>query len=332
MDHSIKIKFSDGETFAFRGDEYVSVLQSAENAGLTLAKDCEMGDCQTCKCRLAVGEVELDELAFDTLEEAEQACGAMLSCVSLPRSDIEVDMPYSRADLLAKRKLTAKIKHIETLSARTIKLTLILTGGARIKFHPGQYVNLTYEGVTRSYSMSNSDRDEQELEFYIALLDDGEMSTKLRAVNAGTSITVEGPQGVFYLRQASDPIVMIAGGTGISPILSMLRSLQSNGKQSQSILLCYGANTLDDLSARTALNQLQEYFSNLEVRYAAVSGSAADVAQGHATSLLDVDELVGSQVYLCGPPAMVQAARTLAATATTSDIKIYAEEFIPSAK
>jgi benzoate/toluate 1,2-dioxygenase reductase subunit len=332
MDHSIKIKFSDGETFAFRGDEYVSVLQSAETAGLTLAKDCEMGDCQTCKCRLAAGEVELDELAFDTLEEDEQASGAMLSCVSLPRSDIEVEMPYSRADLLTTRKLTAKIKHIEALSTRTIKLTLVLTGGARLKFHPGQYVNLTCDGVTRSYSMSNSDRDEQELEFYIALLDDGEMSTKLRAANAGTSITVEGPQGVFYLRQASDPIVMIAGGTGISPMLSMLRSLKSDGKQNQNILLCYGANTFDDLSARPALNQLKEHFPNLEVRYAAVSDSAADVTQGHATSLLEADELVGCQVYLCGPPAMVQAARNLAAKATTADMLIYAEEFIPSAK
>jgi benzoate/toluate 1,2-dioxygenase reductase subunit len=332
MDHSIKIRFSDGETFAFQGNAYVSVLQSAETAGLTLAKDCEMGDCQTCKCRLTAGDVELDELAFDTLEEDEQASGAILSCVSLPRSNIEVDMPYARADLLRSRKLTATVKHIESLSTRTMKLTLLLAGGARLQFHPGQYVNLTCDGITRSYSMSSSDREEQELEFYIALLDDGEMSAKLREIDAGTSIAVEGPQGVFYLRQSLDPIVMIAGGTGISPMLSMLRSLKSDGKQDQNILLCYGANTLDDLSARPALEQLQEYFPNLEIRYAAVSDTTSDVTKGHATSLINADELADCQVYLCGPPAMIQAARTLASTATTSAAHIYAEEFIPSEK
>ncbi|MCJ7872302.1 2Fe-2S iron-sulfur cluster binding domain-containing protein [Phaeobacter sp. J2-8] len=293
MDHSIKIKFSDGEIFAFRGDEYVSVLQSAEIAGLTLAKDCEMGDCQTCKCRLAAGEVELDELAFDTLEEDEQASGAMLSCVSLPRSDIEVDMPYARADLLRPRRLTAKVENIEYLSARTVKLTLRLTGGTRLEFRPGQYVNLTCDGVTRSYSMSNPDRDDRDLEFHIALLDDGDMSAKLRAIAVGASIGVEGPQGIFYLRKIPGPIVMIAGGTGIAPMLSMLRSLEADGKQDQKILLCYGANTLDDLCARPALRQLQEQFPNLDVRYAAVSDAAADVTQGYATSILSADEACG---------------------------------------
>lgn len=331
MEHRINIRFSDGETFQCKGDEFTPILVSAEAAGLTLAKDCEMGDCQTCKCKLVAGDVRLDDFAYDTLEDEEVSSGAMLSCVSLPLSDVTVEMPYSRADLLPKRTAKAKIQLIEPLGPRAIRLVLNLTEGKVLSFNSGQYVNLECDGVTRSYSMANARQNGRELEFHIALLDDGVMSARLRFARVGDSVTIHGPHGVFYLRNSEAPITMVAGGTGVGPMLSMLKSLIAEGRENHEITLCYGANTPEELGAREELLALRTQMPNLDLRYAAVSGPSGDIFGGYVTDLLAADELNGRRIYLCGPPPMVDAARELARRAGVHESAVYAEEFLPSA-
>jgi NAD(P)H-flavin reductase len=217
------------------------------------------------------------------------------------------------------------------LGSRAVRLVVRLTGGSVLNFNSGQYVNLEVDGVTRSYSMANGSKNGRELEFHIALLDDGAMSERLRAAKVGDPVTIHGPHGVFYLRNGEAPITMVAGGTGVAPMLSMLRSMIADGRADHEVTLCYGANTPEELGAREDLVALRARMPNLDLRYAAVSGSSGEVSGGYVTDLLNAPELEGRQMYLCGPPRMVEAARELAKRAGLQSSAVYSEEFLPSA-
>lgn len=324
--------FADDERITCEGPPDEPILQAAKKAGIPLASDCEMGDCQTCKAQLKSGKVEIDELAFVTLEDDEIEQGAVLTCVSMAQEDVEIELPYLRSGLIPERTVSLTVTAVERLSPTTVKLCGSLPQNTPFRFHPGQYVNIKIPGgdTFRSYSMASDPALPEALEFHIRLLPDGQMSNLVRANGlAGARLEIAGPKGVFYLREGDQPVLMIAGGTGLAPMVAMLRAMKG---QLRRAVLCFGVSRADDLYYLQELEVLRESLPDFSLRLAVMEpGEGWTGHTGFVTDLVRAEDVDGNtQVYLCGPPPMVTAARKLVTGYGAQEGAVFAEEFTPA--
>jgi benzoate/toluate 1,2-dioxygenase reductase subunit len=331
----VTLIFADGERRRFETASDEPIIGAARRAGVVLASDCEIGDCQTCRAHLRSGRVVFDEYALISLSEAEIARGAVLTCVSWAQEDVEIEVPYARSALIVEKKHAMTVKAVEMLSPTTARLCGVLPQNSAFTFHPGQYVNLRVPGTEalRSYSMASDPTNPDHLEFHIRLLPEGRMSNFIRRGDIiGSPIEIAGPKGVFYLRESDAPVLMIAGGTGLAPMMSMLHALASSDRAARPILLCFGVNRPNDLYGLSQLQSFTARMPNLHVRMAMVEPDASwNWHKGFVTDLVTaVDVTEETQIYLCGPPPMIAAARKRVASFGAADDAVFAEEFVPS--
>lgn len=181
--------------------------------------------------------------------------------------------------------------------------------------------------------MASGERDRKKLTFTIRVLPTGVMSDYLRN-NAvvGDRIEIEGPTGSFGLIDESGPVLMIAGGTGLAPMLSMLEKLQT-ARDEYPIRLVFGCSRETDLFHLDELEARQGFMSKLDVRVVVDEPTAVTgVLEGNPVSVLnaaDVEHPLTS-AYLCGPPAMLKAAEERLLELGMPAERIHAEQFLPS--
>jgi NAD(P)H-flavin reductase len=141
-----------------------------------------------------------------------------------------------------------------------------------------------------------------------------------------------GPFGRFYLRTPVRPVLMVAGGTGLAPMLSMLDHMVHTGASAQPVHLLVGANRPDELFCTDRIAGYAEKGLRLTAEYAVVEpGPGWNGAAGHVTGLLR-DALVAedSDVYLCGPPPMIEAAQRWLSAGGVDSGRVHSEKFLPS--
>ncbi|MEQ8708749.1 MAG: FAD-binding oxidoreductase [Rhodospirillales bacterium] len=330
----ITFRFSDGEQTTIDSTGDTTILEAAYAADLPLSKDCEVGDCQTCRATLTSGEIEVDEFAYITLDDDEIDAGEILMCVSRPCADVAVQLPYERVSLVRQRRLKVEIEGLSKLCESTVGLTLRPLAQTDFTFQPGQYVTISVPGSreARSFSMANAPGSDL-LDFQIRLLSDGLMSNYLRnQAKPGDILTIEGPKGIFYLRDHPGPILMIAGGTGLAPMIAMLKHLVAAGEASRPAKLCFGVTGLKDLYFTEELIRLGELMPYLRSQTAIAQPEPAWTGHtGFVTDLIQPADITDdTQVYLCGPPPMISAARNKLHGLGLSPTAIFAEEFNPS--
>jgi benzoate/toluate 1,2-dioxygenase reductase subunit len=173
-------------------------------------------------------------------------------------------------------------------------------------------VNLMVPGSkqTRSYSFSSAP-NRTELAFLIRDVPDGLMSTYMRQkAQPDDFMMFTGPYGSFYLRPTVRPILMLAGGTGLAPFLSMLLWLKDHPAD-QPIRLAYGVNTNDDLVEVDTLNELKAALPDFDFFTCVVDRDSGHPKLGYVTNHLSGDDLHDGNVdvYVCGPPPMVEGVR-----------------------
>ena len=124
----------------------------------------------------------------------------------------------------------------------------------------------------------------------------------------GDKVTLTGPMGVFYLRAVERPVLMLAGGTGLAPFLAMLESLKEKGSD-QPVHMIYGVTHDEDLVGLEALEQFAGTLDNFTFRTVVASDESTHPHKGYVTNHMDDAPINNGDVdvYLCGPPAMVDA-------------------------
>jgi benzoate/toluate 1,2-dioxygenase reductase subunit len=220
---------------------------------------------------------------------------------------------------------------VERLSETTIAFSL--DGADGVSFLPGQYANLLVPGTgqRRSYSFSSPPGAEP-LSFLVRNLPTGVMSTYLREKAVpGTPVEFIGPAGSFYLREIKRPLLFLAGGTGLAPFLSMLGKIAETGS-AYPIHLGYGVTNDVDL---VGVERLEEFANKIPgfTFFTCVSGAdSAHPRKGHVTAHVEANHLNGGDVdvYLCGPPPMVDAIRVWLAEQSVTPANFYYEKFAPS--
>jgi len=314
----ITLLFSDGVTHHLEAAPGEKLVEVAATAGLTLLTDCSNGQCGTCAAQCVSGQLDLDDYDPSVLPDDERDDGAVLCCVARVNEPAIVELPYDSSEASSEEPPAQKgrVRSVEMIAEETCRLEVDVEDP--VVFLPGQYVRLRPKGLEdwRSYSMAN-ETGHTRLVFYIRIVEGGVFSTWLsnEAVPGG-EIEVSAPRGRFFLRADDRPRLFIAGGTGLAPFIAMLRAIGSGRYKNVSTRLVIGVRTGKHFFAREEIDALTTDFPELSVQYAAESDAPNGCHQGYGTDLIgQIDIDPRTQVYLCGPPPMVDAGREAMAKA-----------------
>ena len=330
--YNVALNFEDGVTRVIQCDDDEKVTDAAFRQKINLPMDCRDGVCGTCKCFAEKGTYELEFYMDESMSDEEAEAGYVLTCQMIPESDCVLRVPTSSAACkTAPEAIEGEVLAVETLSETSFSLKPKLA--KPMGFLPGQYVNVTVPGTGqhRSYSFSSAQGGD-EATFLIRNLPGGVMSSYLsERAKPGDQVTLTGPMGAFYLRPIERNQLWLAGGTGLAPFLSMLEQLAEQGTD-QPIKLFYAVTRAADLVELDRVNALAEKIGNVTVVTVLAAEDEAHDRKGFVTDHLSAEDLCGGDcdVYLCGPPPMVDAVRSHFDTLGVAPVSFHYEKFNPT--
>ncbi len=331
--YNIALNFEDGVTRFIQCGSQEKVLDAAYRHQINLPMDCSDGVCGTCKCRAESGEYELiDDYIDEALTEDEAEQGLVLTCQMIPQTDCVIQVPVtSTMCKIAIAQFTGTVTEVRTHADAAYELDIQVTEQDAV-FLAGQYVNITVPGSAehRSYSFSSAPADTV-LSFLIKQVPNGLMSTWLESAAAGQELQLTGPLGSFYLRAVTRPLLFLAGGTGLAPFLSMLAVLKEQGC-TQPVHLIYGVTRDQDLVLVEQLQAYAQALPNFSFSTTVSDSESTHPNTGYVTHHLEPAMLHDGNVdvYLCGPPPMVDAVSEYFQSHSFTPANFYYERFIPS--
>lgn len=336
MSFQIALNFEDGVTRFIEAEGHETVADAAYRQGINIPLDCRDGACGTCKCQAESGRYDLgDNFIEDALSEDEIAQGYVLTCQMLAQSDCVVRVPASSQLCKTQQaSFDATISLVRQLSESTIALSVKGEALSRLAFLPGQYVNLQVPGSEqrRAYSFSSLQKN-GEVSFLIRNVPGGLMSSFLTGLaKAGDQMTLAGPLGSFYLRQIQRPLLLLAGGTGLAPFTAMLERIAEQGS-AHPLHLIYGVTHDFDLVELDRLEAFAARMPNFSFSACVASPDSQYPQKGYVTQHIEPCHLNDGDVdvYLCGPPPMVEAVSQYIREQGITPANFYYEKFAAAA-
>lgn len=336
MSYKIALNFEDGVTRFIETKADETVADAAYRQGINIPLDCRDGACGACKCFAEAGKYDLgEEYIEDALSEDEAAMGYVLTCQMRPQSDCVIRVPASSEVCKTEQaSYEAAISAVRPLSDSTIALSIKGESLSRLAFLPGQYVNLGVPGTdqTRAYSFSSLPRD-GEVSFLIRNVPGGLMSSFLsNLAKAGDRMTLTGPLGSFYLRDIRRPLLLLAGGTGLAPFTAMLERIAEQGS-AYPVHLVYGVTNDFDLVEMDRLEAFAARIPNFTFSACVANPESRYPQKGYVTQHIEPKHLNEGEVdiYLCGPPPMVEAVSQFIRERGIQPANFYYEKFAASA-
>lgn len=336
MSFQIALNFEDGVTRFIEANGHETVADAAYRQGINIPLDCRDGACGTCKCFAEAGRYDLgEEFIEDALSDDEVQQGYVLTCQMRAQSDCVLRVPASSTVCKTQQSsFEAVISNLRQLSESTIALSIKGEALSRLAFLPGQYVNLQVPGSaqTRAYSFSTLQKD-GEVSFLIRNVPGGLMSSFLTGLaKAGDSMTLAGPLGSFYLRQIQRPLLLLAGGTGLAPFTAMLEKIAEQGSP-HPVHLIYGVTNDFDLVEVDRLHALSAQIANFSFSACVANPQSQHPLKGYVTQHIEPRHLNQGDVdvYLCGPPLMVEAVSQYLREQGIAPANFYYEKFAAAA-
>lgn len=338
VSHMVSLQPS-GRSFAVQGDE--AILVAALRDRISLPYGCRMGTCRTCRGKIVEGRVDHADSHLAYLSEQQRAEGYALLCRARPLSDVTVEIE-ELPPLPQPQTAQALLKRTKMLCNDVMWINLRLPLHLNLRFAAGQYVDLILpDGNRRSYSIANAPKLEGaiDLELHVRHMPGGLFTDPLFAgeIKTRAMFDFEGPLGTFYLRDSDKPAIMLASGTGYAPIRSILLDALGRGDR-RPFTLYWGDRRECDLYALEEVNALAAAHDNLTVvpvlsRSGHGSGWAGRVGYAQNAVLDDFPDLSAHEVYACGSPAMIDAARVLFSDqAGLPSDAFYADSFVTEAE
>lgn len=295
-----QVTCSDGE----------SVLEAALAAGFFPNHSCRRGQCNSCEAKVLSGEVVYPDGFVPEGVRPDR----VLTCMVRPASDVVLDAPEVSATAGQRVVQTgARVVEVRHASADVAIVRLQVPPAAGFDFEPGQYVDVVLrDGARRSYSMANAPASDGIIEWHVRALPGGRFSNHVYdKLKARDMLRIEGPFGTFMLQQTDAPMILLASGTGLAPILSMLRAHGDRIAARGAVLYWGGARAgdlygLSDLAVALARYPGIGFVPVLSAPEPDWTGRTGFVHQAVAEDFADMSK---HEVYACGNPLMVDAAR-----------------------
>lgn len=314
MSYQVTVQPS-GRQFAAEADE--TILDAALRHGLTMPYGCKDGACGACKGKVQEGQVDHGKAQPHALTDAEKAAGLTLYCCARAQTDVVVECrQITSASEIPVKTLPARIEKIEKLAPDVIDLHLRLPSSERLQFLAGQYIDiLLKDGKKRSFSLANAPHDDAVLQLHIRHVPGGLFTEQVfTTMKAKDILRFNGPHGGFFLREDSEkPIIFVAGGTGFAPIKAIVEHAIAE-ECMRPMVIYWGAKARVDLYQHALPEQWAAAHAHIGYVPVLSEPAAADAWTGrsgfvHQAVLADFPDLSGHQVYACGSPAMIDAAK-----------------------
>jgi propane monooxygenase reductase subunit len=319
-----------------------TILEAAMRNGLNLRYGCKHGGCGLCKAQVVEGDVDNSEASGFALMDFEKQQGLALLCCAYPETDIAIELwDYDEADLIS----GSTVQQFAVAVTRVVELThdirgihLQLIDPQRIEFKAGQYIDLQVPGTSewRSYSMANPPSQRREIEIMVKLMPGGLFSAYVAdQLKPGEQLTLRGPYGNFHLRDTQREAIFIAGGSGMAPILSLLRDMAERN-DARPVTYFYGARARRDLFQLDELQGLEQRLPHFRFVPALSEPQPDDAWDGEIGLITDVvKRLVTSgksqEAYMCGPTAMIDAAILTLQRLGVEEKEIFYDKFVTKA-
>jgi CDP-4-dehydro-6-deoxyglucose reductase len=323
---SIKLKNKK----SFQCDENSTIFEAAKKCNIVLEHSCLSSRCRSCLVKVLSGKTINKEEEL-VLTEKDKSENFILSCNSIPLSDLELDIEdLGDITLFEKKIIPSKINIIEKLNDDVIKIVVRIPPNSDFNFNSGQYVNIIKGGITRSYSIANSSYHKNQLEFFIKKYQNGLMSEYFfNEAKINDLLRLEGPIGIFFLRDSSfKNIVFLATGTGIAPIKSILEGLEKSHEQyeNKNMWIFIGARYQKDLF-------WEPNFKNLNIKYIPVLSRQDSDWNGEKGYVQDIVlkqqiDLQNTQVYACGSNDMINSAKELFFKNNLKENNFFSDAFV----
>ena len=298
---------------SFMTDGTDSILQAALDAGLTLPYGCRNGACGACKGRVIDGLVDHGPVQEHALSTADRAGGLALFCCAKPLSDLVLECrEVGTAKDIPVKIMPCRVQKIERVADDVIVLSLKLPANERLQFLAGQYIEfLLKDGKRRAFSIANAPHDDGFLQLHVRLIAGGEFTRHVfEGMKEKDILRFQGPYGSFFLREESPkPVILLAGGTGFAPIKTMVEHAIHN-HIARPMEIYWGARNRAGLYLPELPSEWAAAHSH--IRYVPVLSDEAwegRTGLAHKAVLEDHPDLSAFQVYACGAPAMIDAAR-----------------------
>jgi ferredoxin-NAD(P)+ reductase (naphthalene dioxygenase ferredoxin-specific) len=308
-----------------------NLLETLREHHVPVSYSCAAGRCGTCRCKVLEGHV-LESASEEKITNPNDdghvlACMSVLteSCtIAIPEPDEVVTHPARvvKATVLAIEELTGDIRRLRLRAARPLS------------FSPGQYATLTFTPeLARPYSMAGLP-DDPDLEFHVRLVPGGRATGYIaNELKVGDAVRVSGPLGTAYLRRKHDgPMLCVAGGTGLAPVMSIVRGALAAG-MANPIHVYLGVRSPRDIYGAEWLERLASVHRNLHAHVVVTAGNDDPrLRNGPVTDAViqDWSDLHGWRAYLCGVPPVVEAATILVKQKGVLPEHVHAEAFYPS--
>ena len=319
------------------------VLDAAFRQGIAVAHGCREGRCSSCKCVLLEGDAEVEDYSTFALPDYERDSGHVLLCRTYAFSDLTVELLNYDEDLIrrsiAVKEFAGSLSSVTALTHDTRMLEVKLEQPMR--FWAGQYVELTVveAGVTRSYSMASTQSTPDTLRFIIRKYPDGAFSSLVdTTLQPGTALKVKGPYGSCFRREERPgPMVLVGGGSGMSPLWSILQDHVQSGEQ-RPIRFFYGARTRKDLFFLQEFAAIAQQLTDFEFIAVLSQASEEDAWDGETgfvhealERVLRAQQLPGEiDAYTCGPPPMIDAVLPALQRLGVELDRTYVDKFTPA--
>lgn len=302
---------------SFQTEAGETILDAALRQGLTLPYGCRDGACGACRGKVLSGEIEHGKAQAHALTSDDRTAGFALFCCATAQSDLTIECKEVRSlqDIPVKT-LPARVQKLTRAAPDVMIVELKLPASERLQFLAGQYLDiLLKDGKRRAFSLANAPHDDAYLQLHIRLVEGGQFTEHVfTTMQERDIVRLNGPHGSFFMREDSDkPMLLVAGGTGFAPIKAVVEHAIAE-KCKRPMTIYWGGRQRIDLY----LLQLAEQWAagHDHLRFIPVLSESApeDAWAGrsglvHQAAMADFPDLSGHQVYVCGAPAMVAAAR-----------------------
>lgn len=320
MTYQIRLKPSDA---SFHSEN--NLLDDAISQSIHLEHSCKTGDCGTCSAELISGSIQNEN--GDILTE-----GCFLTCQSQALSDVIIKANYyPELTLIKQQTVPCKVAKVEYLTDDIVVLNFRFPPTVKFDYIPGQYVDLSFNGIKRSYSIANAKKEDKSIELHIRKVPNGKMSDMIFGkININQLLRIEGPKGTFFLRNNNKPLILLATGTGIAPIKAIVEELIQS-EEKRDVYIYWGMRFNNEIYCQELIKLASE-FSHIhfypvlskEKNYQGLKGYVQDSVCERFDCLSDYE------VYACGSLNMINDARKKFEKRQLLSDAFYSDAFTPA--
>ena len=311
-----------------------TVLHAARRQDRALPYSCLSGRCGSCRGHLIAGQVSYPYNPPQALSPDELRAGEVLLCQAVPQSDLEVAIREVDAIRgIPLRQLDLRVAGMAQLAEDVMGLSLLPHEQAPLAYLPGQYLDvLLASGRRRAFSIANAPRSDGMIELHVRRVSGGGFTEQVFSdLRPGDILRVEGPLGTFVARADSDrPLLLVAGGTGFAPIKAIVERWLEQ-PPARRVQLYWGARVAADLYLESAVARWANEHPWFGYQAVLSEQSPDDTRYRgglvHQAVLEDHPDLASFDLYMSGPPALIEAGRHAFVDAGLPADRLYYDSF-----